>query len=116
VKEMKYNSFTTLSQGGIMSSSEKKTLSDVIHKADENRFVIQLEDSIAFLSYQVSNDDMIFLHTETPPQHEGKGIGSSLVQAGLEYAKAHFYRVVPLCSFTAAYISRHPEYQPLLRK
>lgn len=99
-----------------MNSSDKKTPQDVIHNPEMNRFEIHLEDSVAVLTYQISNDDMIFLHTETPPQHEGKGIGSSLVRAGLDYAKEHLYRVIPLCSFTAAYIDRHPEYQPLLRK
>jgi len=62
---------------------------DVIHNPAMNRFEIQLEDSVAFLDYQIHNDDMIFLHTETPPQHEGIGIGSRLVCAGLDYAKDH---------------------------
>jgi predicted GNAT family acetyltransferase len=99
-----------------MSQPDEKTPLEVIHNPDESRFEIHLEDSVATLTYEISNDDMIFLHTETPPQHEGKGIGSSLVRAGLEYAKEHLYRVIPLCSFTAGYISRHPEYQPLVRK
>jgi uncharacterized protein len=88
----------------------------VIHNPAASRFEIQLEDSLAYLEYQISNDDMIFLHTETPPQHEGKGIGSSLARAGLEYAREHLFRVIPLCSFVDAYIIRHPEYQPLVRK
>jgi predicted GNAT family acetyltransferase len=99
-----------------VENPDNKSSLEVVHNSAANRFEIQLEDSIAYLDYQVRNDDMIFLHTETPPQHEGKGIGSRLVRTGLEYAKNHFYRVIPLCSFTAAYISRHPEYQPLVRK
>jgi hypothetical protein len=88
----------------------------VVHDPAANRFEIQLGDSLAYLEYQISNDDMIFLHTETPPQHEGKDVGGSLARAGLEYAKQHLYRVIPLCSFVDRYITRHPEYQVLVRK
>lgn len=99
-----------------MNDFEKQSPPDVFHNVNANRFEIQLDDSVAFLEYNISNDDMFFLHTETPLQHEGKGIASRLVRAGLDYAKQHFYRVVPICSFTASYIARHPEYQPLVRK
>jgi predicted GNAT family acetyltransferase len=44
---------------------------------------------------------------------EGNGIGSLIVRAGLDYAREQSYKVVPLCSFVAAYIRRHTEYADL---
>jgi predicted GNAT family acetyltransferase len=53
---------------------------------------------------------MLFLHMGVPPALEGRGIGSALVRAGLSYAREQGYHIVPLCSFVAAYLRRHPEY------
>ena len=88
----------------------------VSHNPSSNRFEIDLGDSVAILEYEIRDNEILFLHTETPPKHEGKGIGSRLARAGLDYARDYHYRVVPLCSFIAVYISRHPEYQSLLAK
>ena len=104
------------SLGGSVNNSENKSRLDIIHNPATNRFEIQLGDGLAFLEYQIRNDNMIFIHTETPPQYEGKGFGGRLARAGLEFAKEHFYRVVPLCPFVEAYIARHPEYKMLVRK
>ena len=99
-----------------MTGSDPNLPLDVIHNPSTNRFEIPIGESLAFLEYAIKNDDMIFLHTETPPQYEGRGIGSRLARAGLEFAKENLYRVVPLCPFIEAYIVRHPEYKPLVRK
>jgi predicted GNAT family acetyltransferase len=45
---------------------------------------------------------------------EGKGIASRLVKGALDDARRQGLKVVPLCSFVAAYIDRHPEEQDLL--
>ena len=53
-------------------------------------------------------------HTGVPFALEGRGIASRLARAALEYARAHELKVVPLCSFVAGYIQKHPEYKDLL--
>lgn len=99
-----------------MTNSETGSPQDVIHNSALKRFEILLGEDMAYLEYEIRNDDMIFLHTETPPKYEGRGIGGRLARAGLEYANEQFYRVVPVCPFIEAYIDRHPEYKPLVRK
>lgn len=98
-----------------MSANDTESPS-VIHNQVEHRFEVNLGEFTAYLSYEIRNDDIIFIHTETPPQFSGKGVGSLLARTGLEYAKENLLRVVPICSFVEAYISRHPEYKPLVRK
>jgi uncharacterized protein len=51
-----------------------------------------------------------FTHTEVPPADEGKGIGARLVRAALDDARQRGFKIVPACSFVAAFIRRHPEY------
>ena len=80
----------------------------------ERRFEIDLGDSTAFAAYRLEPGKIIFPHTVVPQQHEGQGIGSRLIRAGLQYARDHHLHVVPLCPFFAAYMTRHEDVQDLL--
>jgi predicted GNAT family acetyltransferase len=55
-------------------------------------------------------------HTEVPAPIERRGIGSALVRAALEDARARQLRVVPLCSFVGWYIEQHQEYGELVAR
>ena len=94
-----------------MTTSE---LIEVKHNPTEKRFEIEIEAHLAVLDYQLEGSTITFTHTGVPPVLEGRGLGSKLVRAGLDYARAQGLRVVALCSFVAAYIQRKPEYQDLL--
>jgi predicted GNAT family acetyltransferase len=48
-----------------------------------------------------------------PPAFEGRGVGSQLVRGALELVRARGERVVPVCGFVAAWMRRHPEFDPL---
>ncbi len=86
----------------------------VAHRPDIGRFEIVTDGGSAVLDYTISNGRMNFLHTEVPAALEGRGLGSQLARAGLEYAKCENLKVVPLCSFIRAYVDRHPEYAALV--
>ena len=85
------------------------------HELSANRFELQMGDSTAVLQYSVQDGTIFFTHTQVPTELEGKGIGSLLVRAGLDFARNNAYRVVPVCWFVAGYIERHTEYQDLLK-
>lgn len=88
----------------------------VHHNEAAARFEVQQDDHLAELDYRRSGDQIIFTHTGVPAELEGRGIGSALARAGLEYARAEGLAVVPLCPFVRGYIERKPEYQPLVRE
>ena len=88
--------------------------SHVRHNPQAGRFEIGSGPDLAVLEYLEQGDTLVFIHTEVPPALEGKGLGSQLARAGLEYARAQKKKVVPLCWFVRGYIERHPEYQDLL--
>jgi hypothetical protein len=79
-----------------------------------HRFELHLDGGTAFIDYHDVNNALVMTHTEVPTQFEGQGIGSRLVKFALEAAREQGKQVVPLCPFVAAYIKRHPEYQPLV--
>ena len=87
---------------------------DVHHDPAANRFEIQIEGSTALLEYHLQDGSILFTHTGVPAALEGRGMGSQLARAGLEYARQQSLRVVPVCWFVAGYIERHAEYQDLL--
>ena len=94
--------------------SEKSEKLEIRHNIAASRFEIQMENDIAVLDYSQRGDIITFTHTGVPAELEGRGIGSQLARAGLEYAREKSFKVVPLCWFVAGYIGRHPEYKSLL--
>jgi len=85
----------------------------VIHNQAAQRFEIESEGHLAVLDYRLNGKAILFLHTGVPSALEGRGLGSQLAKAGLEYARTNQLRVQSLCSFVDGYIERHPEYQDL---
>jgi predicted GNAT family acetyltransferase len=81
---------------------------------DKHRFEADLGDSVAIAEYIVTPSKIIFSHTEVPPQHEGRGIGTILIKAALGSARERGLKVIPTCPFFASYMKRHAEVQDLL--
>lgn len=80
----------------------------------ESRFEAEVGDSLAFAAYRLDHGRLTLHHTVVPPQLEGRGIGSALIESALRSARERGLKVVPECSFVAAYMKRHPETQDLL--
>lgn len=79
-----------------------------------SRFEMQIRDLTAFVTYR-RGDGIIYLnHAEVPPELEGQGIGGRLVRATLDAVRAEGLKVVPRCSFVAAFIRRNEAYQDML--
>ncbi len=87
----------------------------VTHNQQDKRFQLEKDGHLAVLEYQLADGKIVFTHTGVPEALGGQGIGSLLARAGLDYARAQNLLVVPLCSFIAGYIQKHPEYQDLVK-
>lgn len=86
---------------------------EVIHNHTAQRFEIHLGDEMARLDYILSDDSILFTHTEVPPAYEGRGVGNRLVRVAMDVARDQGYTVQTHCSFVAYFIKRHPEYHPI---
>ena len=81
-----------------------------------SQFEMDLGGGKALIGFKKEADGTLNLvHTEVPPEYEGKGVGSKLVKQTLEQIKATDKKIVPSCPFVAAYIKRHPEYESLVK-
>jgi predicted GNAT family acetyltransferase len=83
---------------------------EVKHNPAQSRYELDAEHGTAVAIYRQQGDRAIFTHTEVPPADEGKGIGSQLVRAALDDTRRRGLKIVPACSFVAAFMRRHPEY------
>lgn len=90
-------------------------MSEVTDNQARNRFELVEDGHVAFASYEVEGDAITFTHTIVPQELQGRGIASRLIGAALDDARRRRLRVVPQCSFVAAYIEKHPEMQDLVR-
>lgn len=87
----------------------------VTNNVEARQFEVKVEDQTAFLIYDQTEDTLTLIETQVPKALEGKGIGSSLAKAGLEYARQNKLGVLAICPFVKAYLQKHPEYQDLIR-
>lgn len=87
----------------------------ITDNAAAQRFEAHLDGQLAgFAEYQLTDDLMIFTHTEVLPAHEGAGIGSALARFALDHLRDDGSRkAVPECPFIKTWIHRHPEYQAI---
>lgn len=89
----------------------------VTDNAARQRFEMQVEGCTAFVAYRRSAGVIMLDHAEVPPELEGRGIGGRLVRATLDAVRAEGGKVVPRCSFVAAFMRRHAaEYGDMLQR
>lgn len=80
----------------------------------ENRFEMQVDEYTAIIEYEENNGVISLLHTEVPPQLEGKGAATAVIEKTLSYIEAEHLKLVPLCPLVVVYLKRHPEWKRIL--
>jgi len=96
--------------------SSSNALIEIRHNAAAKRFEATIDKLLCRCDYRMHGNTMMLVHTEVPPQLEGRGFASTLVRAAFEHAKQNGWDVLPVCSFVAAWARRHPEVEPLLAR
>jgi len=89
---------------------------EVTHNEAESRFEVWIEGCLSKLDYIRDGKNFVIAHVGVDPEFRGQGVAGKIVQASLEYAKQNSLRVIPMCSYAAAYIRRNPQYAELTRQ
>jgi predicted GNAT family acetyltransferase len=102
----------------IFNSLVKTFFMTVEHKIKGNHgmFYVEYEDEVAaeMVYHTTSDNKMIIEHTEVSDELRGKNIGMELVHAGVEYARHHGMKVIPLCPFAKQVLDKKMEWQDVL--
>jgi predicted GNAT family acetyltransferase len=80
----------------------------------EGQFEVTMNGQTAFLQYRRAGRRIALIHTEVPPDLEGRGLASKLARSALEHARAEGLTVIPICPYVASFIRKHSEFQDLL--
>jgi predicted GNAT family acetyltransferase len=83
-----------------------------IHVEDDraqSRLVVERDGLTALLDYRLEGDRIFLVHTEVPDEFEGQGVGSSLVRAAVDLARAEGLTIVPWCPFARHWLRTHPD-------
>ncbi len=89
-------------------------MSAVVDNAEWRRFELEEAGELAFANYRREDGKLVIPYVEAAPALRGTGAAGRLMEGVLASARAEGLRVVPLCSYAAAYIRRHPEHHDLL--
>jgi len=81
----------------------------VVNNESEQRYEAEVDGALAIAEYRRHNNEIIFFHTEVPVSLRGKGVGTSLVKAALDDARAQGLAVKSTCWFVSDHLRRHPE-------
>jgi predicted GNAT family acetyltransferase len=81
-----------------------------------NRFDLNVDDTIAFVTYRKSPGVITLVHTEVPPELGGRGIGSKLGRATLDAVRAQGRKLSVECDFIRSFMTKYPEYDDLLAR
>ena len=72
----------------------------------QDNAILAMEEGkmVGKIEYSLADSEMSILHTYA--YESGRGIGSLLMQAAVEWAAEQQYKIVPICSFAQKYLER----------
>ena len=86
----------------------------VSHNLTGQFFEAMVDGHRCVVDYLLRDGVMTVTHTGVPDEVGGRGIAAELTKYVLDVVKQSGWKLIPACSYTAAYVRRHPEYSHLL--
>jgi predicted GNAT family acetyltransferase len=84
------------------------------HNVTDKCFELRLDGHRCELDYTLDNNVMTITHTGVPSELGGRGLAAEITKFALDHAQSQGWRVIPQCSYVAAYIKKHTQYASLV--
>ena len=86
---------------------------EITHNPANRAFEVWIAGKLSKLDYMQDGKNFVITHVGVYPEHRGQGVAGKIVEAALQYARENSLRVIPMCSYAAAYIRRNPQHLEL---
>ena len=96
-----------MNQGLAGPAAERQMCRMFSDNAARQRYELEHENGPSFADYRDQRDVRAILHVETPVAARGRGHAAQLMEAIVADARERGLKVLPLCSYAAAYFRRH---------
>lgn len=100
-----------MNEGSMDPAAATVSVIDVRDNPEKSRFELSVPTrdgaKIAFSEYKIAGDTIHILHTETPKELQGQGVGGKLARGALTLARAKNLKVVARCPFVRAFLEKH---------
>ena len=74
---------------------------------EASRFELDIDGHVAFLDYERVKGEMRLLHTEVPPELQGRGLATQLIKHAIGAARHEKREVVSMCAAVDNYLAKH---------
>jgi uncharacterized protein len=75
-----------------------------------SRFELVEQGHTAFADYHHRDGKLVVPHVEAPAALQGTGAAGRLMEGVVAHARAQGVKIVPVCTYAAAWLQRHPEH------
>ena len=91
---------------------------EIIHKKEQKQFEAWENNKMeGHMTYTwIGDDKFIIDHTVVETFAEGKGVGKSLVMAGVDFARKNNLKIMPLCPFAKLIFDKNSDIHDVLMK
>ncbi len=89
-------------------------MNSVTDNTERSQYELPVDGQIVFARYRRKDNVVAILHVEAPMALRGSGAAGRLMQGIVELARSRNEKLMPLCSYAAAWMRRHPESNDLL--
>ena len=80
----------------------------------KKRFEIDVNGHFAFINFEVMENFVALIHTETDPELGSTGATKAVVEKTLHYIEEHQLDLMPYCPYVFAYIKKNPEWKRIV--
>lgn len=91
----------------------KQTAMQINHEEANSKgsfFIKEADKQLAEMTYHLKvPGTMVIEHTWVDDSLRGKKVGNALVDKGVEFARQHQYKILPLCTFANKVLTRDKE-------
>jgi predicted GNAT family acetyltransferase len=82
----------------------------VTDNVERHRYELTERGLTAFADYHLGDGVIVIPHVEAPVALQGAGTAGRLMEGLVEHVRARHLKIVPTCSYAAAWLRRHPEH------